>query len=204
MYAVHPCPVYTDPNIKVAEGAFPRADLARAYGDDYLNKHGFPGQVGFHEGRRADTNIRACTSVWLPWPHEDGQTRWLYDALGDIAQQANAHFWQYDIWGFQDNLHYVRYAASDGPDGGKFNWHQVRGDDWRRAQRKLACVVMLSDPSEYEGGDVQIFDGREQTLARLAKGSAYVMPSFVQHRVCPVTSGERRVLIGWLCGPRFR
>jgi PKHD-type hydroxylase len=205
-YPIAPYPAMKDPNIAIARGVLKPGgiEVVRALGDEYLAKHGKPGEVGFHEGMRVHEATRACNSVWLPWPHEDPRVKTLYDGLGHIAQEANAWNWQFDIWGYQDNLHYVHYSAEHGPDGGKFNWHQDRGDDWRRMQRKLAVIVLLSDPADYEGGEFQIFDGREITVAPREQGTAYVLPSFTQHRVLPVTKGERRVLIGWLGGPRLR
>ena len=140
--------------------------------------------------------------MWLPWPHEDPAVKPLYDMIGDIAQEANAHFWQYDVWGFQDNLHYVRYSADE---AGHFAWHQDRGDNWRRLQRKLAVILQLSKPNEeYEGGEFEIFDAEPNRILARDQGTAYVFPSFIQHRALPVTKGERRILIGWLGGPKFR
>ena len=204
MYPIAPAPAMTDPNIRICAPFLTPEQVTgiRQLGDDYLERLGKPGEVGFHEGQRVDRTVRSCQSVWLPWPDKEPRVRELYDMLGQVAQEANAHFWQYDVWGFQDNLHYVRYDAAD---DGHFSWHQDRGDDWRRLQRKLAVILQLSAPgAEYEGGEFQIFDGREQTIRHRDQGVAYVFPSFIQHRALPVTKGSGRILIGWLGGPKFR
>lgn len=200
-YPIAPYPAMRDPNIQIAVRALrpEHVQAIRALGDEYLAKWGHPGKVGFHETKREDSSKRVVTAVWLSWPKEDPRTEPIYNSVGHICQEANAHFWQYDLWGFQDNLHYTHYDV-----GGHFAWHQDRGDDWRRMQRKLSVTVLLSEPDEYEGGEFETFDGQPRPVMERSAGSVFIFPSFVQHRVKPVTKGNRRVLIGWLGGPRFR
>jgi len=206
MYAIPPYPSIVDPNVQVGPKAASDDHVVaiREMGDMYLQKQGEPAKVGFNEHRREAEDYRAARVVWLPTPDKDPYIKWVYDLMGDRIQEANSYFWQYDVWGFHDSLHYVRYDEKDGKEGGHFAWHQDKNDDWRRPQRKLAGVLYLSDPNEYEGGEFQIMDGGPRTVSAREKGQIVVMPSFVQHRVLPVTKGTRRVLIGWVCGPRFR
>jgi PKHD-type hydroxylase len=165
-----------------------------------LAENPLPAQIGYHVYRRVVESKRKATTQWLPHYADDPAVQWMYETLGYLIQEANAHTWHFDMWGFYDQLHYVRYDAG----GDHFDWHQDRGNDWRRPQRKLAVSVLLSDPDEYDGGEFQIFDGQEQTVKIRSIGTAYVFPSFVQHRVLPVTRGARRSLLGWACGERFR
>ena len=44
---------------------------------------------------------------------------------------------------------------------------------------------------------------RAQQEAR-EQGSIIIFPSFVYHRVTPVTHGRRHSLVGWIAGPTFR
>ena len=70
----------------------------------------------------------------------------------------------------------------------------------------------MCDGSEYEGGDLE-FDLRDKSdstsniqttkIAR-KKGSIIVFPSFVWHRVTPVTQGTRYSLVIWNCGLPFK
>lgn len=201
-YHMPPMMAWEDPDVQVANAAIPEeaVDRIRRYGDRLIEINPLPAKVGFHEYTREVGEKRHAMTQWLNMPGDDPSTKWIYDLAADAIQQANGKVWNYDIWGFYDQMHYVQYHAP----GDHFGWHQDRGDDWRRPQRKLALAVMLSDPFEYEGGEFQIFDGQEITLKAKEKGSVIVFPSFIQHRVLPVTSGVRRSLIAWACGPRFR
>jgi len=70
--------------------------------------------------------------------------------------------------------------------------------------RKLSVVIQLSDPSEYDGGNLQFMLGNESENAKKEKGMLYAFPSWVLHRVTPVTEGTRRSLVIWLSGPKFK
>ena len=106
-------------------------------------------------------------------------------------------FWRYDLVQFTDQLHYVRYTAPSD----HFTWHRDSGDDWQRPQRKLSFSLLLSDPEEYSGGELQVLD---QTVKERGAGTFAVFPSSMRHRVLPVTRGERRALIGWASGMPLR
>ena len=58
------------------------------------------------------------------------------------------------------------------------------------SRRKLSVSVQLSRPEEYEGGDLQfmVVGGYEPVTAI---GSAITFPSYLLHRVTPVTKGTR-------------
>ena len=82
--------------------------------------------------------------------------------------------------------------------------------------RKLSMTCQLTDGSEYEGGELE-FDFRNydphmreeakhlrQAKEILPKGSIIVFPSFVWHRVKPVTKGVRYSLVMWNLGYPFK
>jgi PKHD-type hydroxylase len=199
MFRIKPYPALVDPTVRVTKGATDeQADQIRALCDEYLTTKPEVGTVGFNEYRH-DPDRRICTVSWLPFPEADSRTGWVYTLCADVAQQANATFWQFDLTGFYDKLHCLSY----GPNG-HFEWHRDSGDNSLRPQRKLSFSIMLSDPDEYEGGDLQIFDGSPTTVNAKAKGTFIVFPSWVQHRVTPVTKGERKSLVGWIGGPKLR
>ncbi len=67
--------------------------------------------------------------------------------------------------------------------------------------RKLSMSIVLN--SDFEGGDFEInMDGKKSP--RLEKGSIIVFPSFMEHRVAPVTKGIRYSLVTWFVGPPFK
>jgi PKHD-type hydroxylase len=78
--------------------------------------------------------------------------------------------------------------------------------------RKLSVTVSLSDSNDYKGGELE-FDFRNGEHGKISniveckeiksKGSLVVFPSFVWHRVKPVTKGTRYSLVIWHCGLPF-
>jgi PKHD-type hydroxylase len=74
-------------------------------------------------------------------------------------------------------------------------------------------VIQLTDPADYEGGELEMFDIYEDSNeAQLAEfhaassqqGSAVVFPAFEYHRVVPLRQGRRYSLVAWVSGPPFR
>ena len=202
-YRISQYPIMVDPNLKVVDQPLNEelVKYIRDLGDDYMEKLGaIPGRVGYNEDTRVVKERRDADTQWLKFPWEDGRTAPIYEALTEIVQQTNALHWQYDLTDYFDKFHYIRYEAPTG----HFQWHRDSGDQWRRPQRKLSFAVTLSELDEYEGGDFQFFDGDEITVARRKPGDVIVFPSYLQHRVTPVTKGVRRSLVGWAAGPKFR
>ena len=141
--------------------------------------------------------IRSSKTGWVDLLPE---TTFIYDKLAYIARQLNGQFFDLDIWGFVEHLQYTVYDEKDN----HYTWHLDRGGSTSQAPRKLSLVLQLSDPSDYEGGDLEIFEGAEPTIVEKEKGLVVAFPSFVLHRVTPVTKGIRKTLVVWLTGPRFK
>ena len=54
----------------------------------------------------------------------------------------------------------------------------------------------------FEGGELEFMsDGK---IAKLKQGQAIFFASWLQHRVKPVTRGERKSLVMWFGGPSFK
>ena len=71
--------------------------------------------------------------------------------------------------------------------------------------RKLTAVMLLSDPTDYEGGKLEFYAGPDDPASPISKkGSVVVFDSNAWHRVEPVTKGVRRTLVMWAVGPQFR
>jgi PKHD-type hydroxylase len=62
----------------------------------------------------------------------------------------------------------------------------------------LSFTLFLSDPTEYEGGELVIEDSLEDRSIKLAAGEMILYPSGTLHRVEPVASGTRLAVVGWL------
>jgi PKHD-type hydroxylase len=139
--------------------------------------------------------IRESLTSWIPI---ESNSAWLYDNMAGIARQINGQFFDFDLYGFFENFQYCIYNSNNN----HYNWHLDKGET--AAPRKLSMVLQLSDPSEYEGGDLQFMDSSEPITAKKQKGLVYVFPSWVLHRVTPVTRGIRRSLVVWVTGPKFK
>jgi len=62
----------------------------------------------------------------------------------------------------------------------------------------LSCTLFLSDPNDYEGGELVFSFGAEQLSYKLPAGHAIIYPSTSLHQVTPVTKGVRHVGVTWL------
>ena len=69
---------------------------------------------------------------------------------------------------------------------------------------KVSIIVQLSDPSEYKGGILEINTGGGIKAIPQVKGSVVIFPSYLQHRVTPVTSGLRKSLVLWAGGEHYK
>jgi PKHD-type hydroxylase len=132
------------------------------------------------------------------WIDDNKETKWLYSKIADYAKIANNEMWDFDIWGYHDSLQYTTYYG----DGGHYDWHLDLGPGL--SNRKLSVVLQLSDPSEYEGGDLQMNVGGSILTVPKEKGLLCFFPSFLLHRVTPLSSGTRTSLVTWLCGANLR
>lgn len=124
---------------------------------------------------------------------------WFGDKLLMFAMEANIT----NKWGYavddQERVQHATYGV-----GQHYNWHVdnfplTTGD----RDRKVTVVCLLNDPSEFDGGELQLRLYQEYT-APLVKGSIISFPSIIEHRVTPVTRGVRVTATKWLSGPRFR
>lgn len=156
--------------------------------------------IGF-AGETDNNNIRSSEIRWVD-PNHTG-SRFIVDMLWYFAREANKNAFGFDI-NYLPDIQYTKYTANE---NGKYDWHcDTFWANPTMYDRKLSIVIQLSDPNEYEGGEFQL-DPQYAHLPADAikqKGTVIVFPSFLNHRVTPVTQGERRSLVSWIQGPKFR
>jgi len=116
-------------------------------------------------------------------------------------------------WNFEidqaESIQFTHYKKNQ-----HYNWHC---DTWNKPYengriRKLSVTVSLTDPKNYEGGNLEFetFDARSGKKYLYVcneikpKGSIVIFPSFLRHRVTPVTKGLRNSLVMWLTGFPFK
>ena len=132
----------------------------------------------------------------VPLPLED-KTLWIYDKLERAVRSCNTHAYDFKLIGFTQSIRVLEYKVGDHYQ----TWHQDFGRG-RTSTRKLSVSIQLSDPSEYEGGALEFFNG-DFIQAPREQGSLVIFPSFVFHRVVSVTEGTRHSLVAWMNGPHF-
>lgn len=124
--------------------------------------------------------------------------------LGCIARAYMGIANQSAGWGYsldrQEPTQIGRYKSSD---RGHYDWHIDAASPKDGIQRKLSISILLSDPSEFEGGELQFKEIEDQKILT-KQGSIVVFPSFIEHRVTPVTKGDRYSAVTWASGPSFR
>lgn len=62
----------------------------------------------------------------------------------------------------------------------------------------MSLTLFLSDPTEYDGGELIIYFPTGERSIKLAAGSAVLYPTTALHRVAEVTKGERLVVVTWV------
>lgn len=132
------------------------------------------------------------------WIGDNEDTRWIFEKMANLCKIANKNMWNFDIWGYQDGFQYTVYYG----DGGHYDWHADLGPGI--SNRKISCVLQLSDPEEYDGGDLQMNPGGNIITVPKGLGTLCFFPSFLLHRVTPLNSGVRKSLVNWFCGANFR
>ena len=151
--------------------------------------------IGADETSQIDTSIRKSRIKWI---HHDDRSWWVYDKLAKYIEEANRS-WGFTISSIIDSIQYTEYYEG----GGHYDWHMDMGD-FPQNHRKISLTIQLSDPNTYEGGDLEFWVGREPDKAPREKSFAVLFPSYLMHRVTPITKGTRKSLVLWVGGDTFR
>jgi PKHD-type hydroxylase len=141
-----------------------------------------------------------------PLPPDDFKP--LYERVATAIAAANCRSWGFCLDGFV-SLQVLVYGPGD-----QQGWHHDVASP--RAPRcfRLAASILLSRPDEFEGGQLELMLGLERrgddSLAGPAfplpldsRGAGVVYPSFVVHRVTPLTAGRRVVVVARLGGEQL-
>ena len=137
-------------------------------------------------------------------PPYTSATHLLTAGIAQKAHEANRNAWGFNLGPHVYDIQYTKYY---GTDNGFYNWHvdTFFADNNRAYDRKISVIIQLSDSDEYEGGDFKLDPSCEapDPIELRKKGTVFVFPSYINHMVEPVTSGERKSIVSWIEGPRF-
>jgi len=157
----------------------------------------YPAKVGGNDS--VNKNIRVSDVAWVG---NDPEIAGIWAKITDTLSIVNSQFFRFDLTGCYEPMQLGIYRAED---SGYYTWHTDASITDTKVPRKLSMVLMLSDSSEYEGGELQVkIEGDHAKTLETKKGRAWFFPSYVLHRVTPVTKGVRKSLVLWAGGPEFR
>jgi PKHD-type hydroxylase len=160
-----------------------------------------PATVNSHNKLVVQDEIRRSTTGFF-YPNE--QNTWLFFKINEAVNILNDQFYGFDLYGY-DHIQYTEY---DGKKEEYYNWHLDMNMSDRNLQvgnRKLSGVILLSEPKkDFKGGAFEYSANETAEVTELKKGTLILFPSFLRHRVAPVTSGTRKSLVFWVEGPKFR
>ena len=142
--------------------------------------------------------------VWL-------KEEWIYKEIRPFIEEANEKAgWNY-AWDFSEDIQFTRYEKNQYYGWHTDSWEEPYKDDNPRTNgkiRKLSVTCNLSSNDDYSGGQLEFANTREgktfKMCAPSSKGGITVFPSFMWHRVTPVTKGTRFSLVVWNLGYPFK
>lgn len=140
-------------------------------------------------------NVRKSKVKWI---HIDDTSHWVYDKIQSFILEAN-NVWKFDLHSIVDSIQYTEYYD----DGGHYGWHMDIGPHPIN-HRKVSVTIQLSNPEDYDGGELELWTGAGIQKVEKHKGCAILFPSYMLHRITPVTKGVRKSLVLWVGGSTFR
>lgn len=122
---------------------------------------------------------------------------WLTTRIAWLSSWANTHLYEFAVTGLDEDFQLLRYETGD-----FFTWHLDCGSG-AESTRKLSMSIQLSAPEDYDGGRLEFAVDPRPPMAGL-QGAAIIFPSYLAHRITPLTRGTRDCLVAWAHGPAFR
>jgi len=143
--------------------------------------------------------------------NRNSKVTWLTNEVlnKEVSEVINNHNtkakWNFKLNEFEP-LQYTVYEIND-----HYDWHiDSHSKPYPNGLiRKISFTLCLNE--EYEGGEFEISKPNPKPEKHInikfndkfTLGTVISFPSFVWHKVNPVTSGTRKVLVGWAVGPSF-
>ena len=152
-----------------------------------------PAEINNPEKDGNDSSIRKSDILWIEATED---TRHIYYDIAHKIEMSNNGKYSFAL-NYIESLQYSEY-----PENGHYTWHiDNMLKDGEGQGRKLSFSILLND--DFEGGDFELFTGPEPLSIPMNKWDIMLFPSYLLHRVSPVTKGTRRALVGWVRGPDF-
>lgn len=159
-------------------------------------------------GDRSEESTREIRRSKVRFFQKEQNVSWIFDQFNYVIQSLNNQYYNFNLNGYKA----FQYTVYNSEDEGMYDWHMdtILGTEldnsWDEDTRKLTMVMLLSDNVlDFTGGELELNIGRESNpqTVDIMKGRIVVFPSFILHRVKPVTSGIRKSIVVWVEGPKF-
>ena len=146
-----------------------------------------------------DTKKRVTTISWIPFD----KLPQMYKAVENQLSIVNLNHFGFDGVRLTEPAQFTVY-----PKKGFYDWHMdlnAFGAQGSHPVRKISMTLLLSDPSEFTGGELMFSEmGNNQKPLDLKQGQAIFFASFLRHKVAPVKKGVRKSLVMWFGGPPLK
>ena len=156
---------------------------------------------GKGKNEKIDFSYRKSIISWIPF----AKAVPIYQVLRQWMEVTNNNYFGFDTVQLSEQAQYAEYFK-----GGVYNWHMDSNTEMAAMPtvRKISMTLLLNDPKNFEGGDIEIFCGEtldsEKNKFKMKQGYAIFFASFLLHRVMPVIKGNRKSLVMWFGGSPLR
>jgi len=144
---------------------------------------------------RGKTDVRLSNITWL---YANDDLEWVFRKITDVVLFLNNKYFNFDIFWLNEGLQFTNYKAPSD----KYEKHVDRAQGI--LVRKLSLSIQLTDPKDYEGGELFLYEDKKGLEMSKEQGTLVLFPSFILHEVKPVTKGERNSLVSWVTGKQFK
>lgn len=166
---------------------------------DLKKEHSFERGVVWHNGTLVEALSTRKSNIFFV--NRTPSYEWLFSHVEDKVAKVNRDFFNFDLYPIKF-FQYTQYTVED---EGFYDWHwdsYTSGEV--ETQRKISISIQLSDCEDYEGGVLELAPSGNLTTAPKGENIAIFFPSFVNHRVSPITKGTRESLVFWVEGPDWK
>jgi PKHD-type hydroxylase len=143
---------------------------------------------------------------WFNYDINDEFSSSLFREILNITQDINDNYFRFDLTGFE-MIQYTKYINA----GDHYTWHCDKFETFAEnnpntfACRKLSFSLLLNQQGlDFEEGTFWVNNSGNPIEVQADKGDLIAFPSFTLHKVAPIKSGERKSLVWWCQGPKFR